>query len=326
MPAARLPRVVVALALLGAGCGAKPIADPASIIALFMTGTQAADRSMHIEASGRITTPMFETTFSSVYDFQGADFRGVAKLETPGLGDLGRYESDVIRVANVGFSRFGNRDWTIGGGLPLDPFAGIDPTTVSARETEIHDGRSSLHLAITSPEAFAGALGLTTNQAVQGATAVTGTYDVVVDDRGIPLSARATVEGSLTGEMSGPFTATVIFAVNGWGTGASVTAPFPVNTFPPGTTFVADNGTAAVLTWHDAAGHVLVVQPCSRASSTTFDGRSFIVTNAAGVVVDRTEPDSTSAWQWGFEGSDGNGEGGGLPYTATMAPCAGAAP
>ncbi len=327
MPATRLTKTaaVTAFAGLVAGCGGGPaIANPAGVIDTFITETQASDRSMHVTATGRITTTMFETMFTSAYDFHGSDFEGAATLEMPALGTEGRLGLGVIRVGDVGFTRFGDRAWGIdetSAAIVADPFAGLAAATIVGGTTEHREGRTLLHLQVTEPRALVGTLALSTDQNVRNATALSGTYDVYVDQQGAPVMGAASISGFLTGEISGPFKSTVNFDVSGWGSDVAIAPPFPVNAFPLGTTFVADNGTTETLTWRDGAGDELVVPPCTRASSSTFDGRWFTVTTAAGRWVDGTEPGDSATWMWSFEGGGGVGRANGIPYTASMAPC-----
>ena len=324
MPTARLARTAAVAVFVGlvAGCGGgAAIANPADVIDTFVTQTQASDRSMHVTASGRIKTTMFATTFTSTYDFNGSDYTGIATIEMPALGRIGL---EVMRVGDIGFTRFGDRDWGAGdaGTVPgADPFADLAAATIVDAGTEHREGRTLLHLQVTEPLALVGALALSTDQNVRNATALTGTYDVYVDQMGVPVSGSASINGFLTGEITGPFTSTVTFTVSGWGSEVTIDPPFPVNTFPRGTTFVADNGTSETLTWRDSAGIELVVPPCTRASSTTFDGRRFTVSTAEGLRIDGTEPGDSATWMWSFEGSGGVGRANGIPYTASMAPC-----
>lgn len=314
------------LAILVAACG-NGIADTGALIASFRDHIGAADRTMHLESSGTVTAMGQTSTFSSTFDLDGADYSGSTRVDD---GQGGLESRGMMTVDGIAFIRYAdNETWGPGGAGAgtRDPFAGLQTGAIEVIGSEKRGETAVARLRATDPEALAALFGLTGSRGIEWVTDFNGSVDVIVALDGRPIAASAQFSGLISGSPNFPIRASMDVQISNWGGAMSVEAPIAVaDPFPPGTTFVADNGTSGPLLWRDGAGRELLVPSCTRRSSSTFDGRTFSVSSpSSGGRVEGSEEGDTSTWMWSWVGGTSRGHTTGLPFAA-FALCASPSP
>lgn len=314
------------LAILVAACG-NGIADTGALIASFRDHIGAADRTMHLESSGTVTAMGQTSTFSSAFDLDGADYSGSTRVDD---GQGGVESRSVMSVGGTAFIRYADDEiWGPGGpgAGTRDPFAGLQTGAIEVIGSEKRGETTVARLRATDPEALAALFGLTGTRGIEWVTSFNGSVDVIVALDGRPIAASAQVSGLINGQPDFRIKATIDVQISNWGGAMSIEAPIAVaDPFPPGTTFVADNGTPGPLLWRDGAGHELLVPSCTRMTSSTFDGRTFsVAAPASDHRIDGWHEGDTSTWMWSWVDATGYGHENGLPF-AQFASCASPGP
>jgi hypothetical protein len=190
---------------LGAACGAPEPLNPEEIAPAFISASQDAARTMHMEWQGTVATgesgmPRADSgsSVNGVFDFNGPDYAG-----TMTTGVAGSTSGDVsyARVGGVSYVNFSSSGWQradMAGTAPgeLDPMIGLTATDVVYEDVQDLNGRQVHRIRVLDPLAalrwfFGGMAGFGTPKLIPDGESQ---YLIYVDAAGIPVAAHVVLD------------------------------------------------------------------------------------------------------------------------------------
>jgi hypothetical protein len=270
-----------------------PQGDGVQVVGAFLSLTQAADRSMHMELSGQVviagTDPQ---TLTAAYDMQGADFAGQTTIQAPVFGS---FKTQVIVVDGQTFTNTLDRGW----GAETtprpaqDPFTGLQPADVAYVGPDTVAGAPGYRLRMQDPVgAFVRAMGGSASVGFTDIVVKSASYDVLVDAEGRPVSAAFTLEA--TTREAGDISVSMSYTFSQWGAQFTIAAPIDLPpTEQPGAVLTVYNRYLEAIVLRDKNGLELAAPACGVASAETFAvDAQFDIVSATGSVVGSVFPDS----------------------------------
>lgn len=228
------------VAIVGcAGPAATPL-PPDQIPAVFIALSQAPDRTMHMEWTGRYAmgdVGAATMPISGTFDFAGDDYAGTITTQV-GIDPNGKEGggSNGIEIAVVGGQGYqrapitGSSGWQKTSDQPrtVDPLRGLTAGNVDYVAQETVDGRELHHLRVRELSALLGTLfeGLSKLPTGLGSfDTASSSFDIWVDATAHPVSAKLTLATGANPTDFGVISMDSSYEFSNWGAEIYIVAP-----------------------------------------------------------------------------------------------------
>lgn len=270
----------VLILVLATLSGCSPAGDRSAALDAFLAAVSKPDRSMQLQADGQVQLAGIQVEFNADYRVIGEDVFGSSAMRG---GEIGLVQGLALVQGHTVTSFGDDGVWSIDDRSYVvpDPFNLVTREGVELVGTAKREDLDLVQLRVKEPAAAAGALATYGNPVLSTLLVNSFAYDLFVTADGAPVVADVALAGSISGELAGPVEAQLTLRFAAWGGIHELDLPFEIDSFPEGTTFVADNAFSEDVIWRDAVGFELLVPACSRRTSDAFDGTEFDVRFAA---------------------------------------------